>query len=66
MPFQGSSLFLQRANHVGFVEKNCVNALSGLFFISTKKKDAKKEEKKTSVNALSGLFFISTFLWWLL
>ena len=37
-----------------------VNALSGLYLISTKKKASQKDEDLDGVNALSGLYLIST------
>ena len=61
MPFQGSSLFLHMNGTINDVEFNVsVNALSGLFFISTYIEDSKKLRVFKSVNALSGFFFIST------
>ena len=61
MPSRAYTSFLRGIRELGsYVEFKCVNALSGLYLISTNSSTDQTRCVKFCVNALSGLYLIST------
>ena len=62
MPSRASTSFLRLVRHDEFEEvKMCVNALTGLYLISTPQKSKVMSlDVELGVNALTGLYLIST------
>ena len=61
MPSRASTSFLRLVRHDEFEEvKMCVNALTGLYLISTAEQGGPWTNWERCVNALTGLYLIST------